>query len=206
MRPALPLFALLVVVTGTGRTPADSLWERRNPYFAYMHEDIRPRRVGDILTVVVSEATLFDGKENRNLNKKTLANFLFSLAGSTQGGASERSFRTTLQGNTTSNRALAGISDYKSQRLFTDRMGVVVIEVLPNGNLVIEGVRKRVVANETKMLRLRGIVRPRDVLEDNTVLSQYVANLEVSYLGRGIETDYLRNGWLGRIFNKIWPY
>jgi flagellar L-ring protein precursor FlgH len=200
------LLLLLGLAAGAAHAQSNSLWERRNPYFAYLHFDTRPHYVGDILTVVFLETTLSDNKENRNLNKSTIANFLLTLKGVITGGKSTRSFNTDFEGNSTSNRTLNGTANYKSQRTFTDKMGVVVVEVMPNGNLMVEGIRKRVVANETKMMKLRGIVRPRDILEDNTVLSQFVANLEYSYLSRGIETDYLRNGWLGWLFNKIWPY
>jgi flagellar L-ring protein precursor FlgH len=197
---------LLATAGSTTHARADSIWERRNPYFAYMHQDLRARQIGDLLTIVVREVTLFDGKEDRKLNKDTRANFLFNLSGSTQGGASTRSFDADLEYQGTSQRQFNGKADYKSDRTFTDRMSVAVVDVLPNGVLVIEGIRKRVVATETKVLRVTGLVRPQDVGPDNIVQSQFIANFQVSYLGRGTDTDYTRHGWLGRIVNKIWPF
>ena len=85
-------------------------------------------------------------------------------------------------------------------------MGVQVIEVLPNGNLVIEGFRTRVVAREERTIRVSGIVRPRDIGPLNMIQTGAIANFTIESIGRGPETSYTSNGWLGRIFNRVWPY
>ncbi len=63
-------------------------------------------------------------------------------------------------------------------------MSFIVVDVLPNGNLVVEGCRQRLITREMRTLRLRGIVRPADIGPFNTVQSQYIANLYFTYEGR----------------------
>jgi flagellar L-ring protein precursor FlgH len=186
---------------------AESLWEKRNPHFAYMFKDTRARRVGDVLTIAVREVTLFDGKEDRKMNKDTKASAFFDFKGKGQGATgTAKSFAANLDGTVTSQRELNGKADYKSDRTFSDRMSVVIVDVMPNGNLLIEGFRKRVVVNEEKVLRVTGIIRPQDIGADNIVQSQYIANFQVMYHGVGPETSYTNNGWLGRFVNKVWPF
>ena len=194
-------------LVGPDPARADSLWERRNPYFANMMWDTRARRVGDVLTIQLTEVTTFDGREDRNMRKDTRNNVNASLSGSTAAGENtSRSFSAAWNSLFGSNRELRGRSDYRSERTLTDRMAVQVIDVLPNGNLMIEGFRTRVVTGEERTIRVSGIVRPYDVGASNTVQSQFIANFTVEYMGRGPETSYTTNGWLGRVVNRVWPF
>ena len=85
-------------------------------------------------------------------------------------------------------------------------MTVTVIAVLPNGNLVVEGFRQRVLNHEVRLLRVAGVVRPADISATNTVQSQYIADFIVHYTGRGPESSYTNHGWWGRALNVVWPY
>lgn len=202
MRRATLTLALLAFLGGALPVQAESLWQRRHPYTAYLFMDTRARQVGDVLTIVVREATLFDGKEDRKLNKEHKSTGLWSLGGFFSAGESTHSFSGQLEGEASSQKKLNGKADYKSDRTFLDRTSVVVVGVLPNGNLLIEEYRERVVANEKKLLHVSGIVRPMDIGAGNVIQSQYIANLVVSYTGRGVETRYTNPGWLGRIAER----
>jgi flagellar L-ring protein precursor FlgH len=202
---------MLVAVVGLfvlfNNVGADSLWERRNPYFANMFWDTRARRVGDVLTILLNESTLFDGRDTRMLEKDTKAQANVNLAMSyTAGKATTRNFQGNFSPEVDSLRQLNGKGNYTSNRTLTDRMSVVVIAVEPNGNLVIEGYRTRVIANEERTMRVSGIVKPTDIGFSNTVLSQFIANFTVEYIGKGPESSYTNNGWLGRCMNKLWPF
>ncbi len=189
------------------RAWGDSIWERRNAYTSYLFRDTVARRVGDVLTIVVRETTQFQGMEDRKMNKETKTGSKFGLKLNTATGAgTKRSFEGNWDGLSSSQRKLDGKADYMSNRTFTDRMSVVVTEVLPNGNLVIEGYRQRRIAHEEKTIRVTGIVRPIDIGPDNIVQSQFIANFNAQYTGQGAESSYLNNGWLGRIVNTLWPY
>lgn len=207
MKPLRLVLGVLAVLAAVPALRADSLWERRNPYHAYLFKDTRARKVGDVLTVVIREATLFDGKEDRKMNKNTKAAALFSLKGAFSGtSGSGTSFSGDADGLVTSQRELTGKADYKSDRTFLDRMSVMVVGVMPNGNLIVEGYRERVVQYERKLLKVSGVVRPIDIGSDNAVESQFIANFEISYVGRGPESRFTNHNWLGKIVNVVWPF
>lgn len=200
-------FLSLALLAASECVRADNLWDRRDPNTMHLFYDYRARRLGDVLTVVVGETTGSDAQETRELEKKTSANANVNGTGSSSAlGNVLRSFGYNLDLNTSSDRKFDGKANTTIQRNFTDKLSVVVIQVLPNGNLVVEGYRQRLIAREWRTLRVMGIVRPADIGPFNTVQSQFLANLHISYEGRGPESSYMNNGWGGRIFNKLWPY
>ena len=202
---------LLPVVLGglllTAPARADSIWDRRDPGTAYLFSDTRARQVGDLLTIVVSETTEFEGMEKRELDKQTLTSTAVNVgANAAAGQAMKRTYTGSLNGQTTSERQLNGKANNTIDRRFTDRMTVTVVDVTPSGNLVIEGSRTRVVQREVRTLKVRGVVRPLDIGPANTVQSQFIADFEVSYVGHGGDTSSTNHGWLGRAMNYLWPF
>jgi flagellar L-ring protein precursor FlgH len=81
-----------------------------------------------------------------------------------------------------------------------------VKEVLPNGNLVIQGTRAVAVNHEEQYITITGVVRPEDILRDNVVLSGQVANANIAIGGRGIVADKQNSGWATWIFDFLWPF
>ncbi|RLA79841.1 MAG: hypothetical protein DRG33_03385 [Deltaproteobacteria bacterium] len=81
-----------------------------------------------------------------------------------------------------------------------------VVQVLPNGNLVIEGRREVKVNREREYIVLSGIVRPEDIAPDNTVLSTAVADARIEYSGSGVISDRQGPGILTRVLDLIWPF
>lgn len=82
----------------------------------------------------------------------------------------------------------------------------VVQQVLPNGNLIVEGHRVVLVNEEEQHLYVSGIVRPIDIDQDNSVKSSKLAEAEIEFVGRGILTDNAKQGWFSRYFGWIWPF
>jgi len=78
-----------------------------------------------------------------------------------------------------------------------------VADVLPNGDLVLEGVREIDINGDRQILVLTGVVRPVDVGPGNVVLSSLIGQLRIRYFGRGLIRDSLSPGWLVRVLNKI---
>jgi flagellar L-ring protein precursor FlgH len=185
---------------------SNSLWERRDPYTAYLFEDNRARRVGDLLTIVVNESTEFGGQETRELNKETKTGANYSFSGKTASDAVGRNFAASFDGSGNSQRKFDGKANNTIDRKFLDRMTVTVVGVMPNGNLMIEGTRKQTVSREVRTLKVNGVVRPVDIGPFNTVLSQYIAEFGVAYSGRGPDSSYTNHGWWGRALNVLWPY
>ncbi len=185
---------------------ADSIWERRDQRSGYLFMDNRARRVGDLLTVVVREVTGASTNEARKLDKNNSESGKFNFAGKTSSNGASRSAAAELSSNQSSDRAFNGSAEYENDRKFLDQMTVTVVDVLPNGNLVVEGFRKRVVSNETRLLRISGVVRANDVDLKNSIESRSIANFSVSYEGTGVDSKFTNQGWFGRIGNKVWPW
>jgi flagellar basal body L-ring protein FlgH len=86
------------------------------------------------------------------------------------------------------------------------RAAVLVTDVLPNGNLVIEGVRRVVSSGETQHVILHGLVRADDVSSVNTVFSSNIADARVEFINEGSLTDAQKKGWLTKLYEKLRPY
>ncbi len=169
---------------------------------AHLFQDNRARRVGDILTVAIDESTNANEREQRALDKNNATKAIFNFPKKPTGGSSS----ADLQFSNSSSRNFNGSAQLTSDRRFIDRMTVTVVDVLPNGNLVIEGYRSRMVAGEQRVLRITGIVRPTDIGQQNTVESHFVASFHISYLGKGPESSFTNQGWFSRMINRIWPF
>jgi len=85
----------------------------------------------------------------------------------------------------------------------TALLTATIVEVLPNGYLVLEGVREIEINGDRQMVVLTGVVRPVDIGRDNVVLSPSIGQLRIRYFGRGLIKDNLKPGWLIRAMNKI---
>jgi flagellar L-ring protein FlgH len=207
-RWVLAVLAFAVTALSVGR--ADSLWERRDPRYGFLFQDNRARSIGDTLIVTISETTVTNEQDQRNLTRTTAGSgtvSIFDRVRTAPGGTAGTPGTTVLQAPT-QNTAMtfAGSSQSTVNRVFTDRMAVTVVDVLPNGNLVIEGYRSRVVAGEERVLRITGVVRPADVQVGNVIPSGSVANFRISYLGRGPATRTTKQGFLTRINSLLRPF
>ena len=192
---------------------ADSIWERRDPRYAFLFQDNQARRIGDILTVTVSENTVANDSDARAMSRTSSTGGQISLFGfgSTSSNGGTPTPGNAAHGvvfplpNTNINRSFNGSASLTVNRVFTDQLAVTVVDIMPNGNLVIEGYRSRVVAGEERVLRITGVVRQQDIGLGNLVGSSLVANFRISYLGRGPESRFVNQSLLGRAVNLIWP-
>jgi len=83
------------------------------------------------------------------------------------------------------------------------KMSAQIVDILPNGNLKIEGKRTVEINGEEQTTILTGVVRPRDILSDNTVYSYLIADASISYRGRGMVNDAAKPGILSRFINWL---
>ncbi|NQT00829.1 MAG: flagellar basal body L-ring protein FlgH, partial [Planctomycetes bacterium] len=97
-------------------------------------------------------------------------------------------------------------ADFKDERKFVDQVTVVVIDILPNHNLVVMGTRSRNIAGDIQTIEVSGIVRPSDIVFDNTVKSEQIADFRIVTRNSGVSAPYTKPGWLGKIFDIIWPF
>jgi len=86
------------------------------------------------------------------------------------------------------------------------RLAAEIVDIKPNGNLVIEAKHSFTKQREKTTITLSGVVRPQDVAPDNTVYSYNVADADIRYESAGPITDANRRGWLAKFMDKIWPF
>ena len=199
---------LAACVFSPALSSADSIWQRHNFFSSFIYVDNIARRPGDIVTVLIAESTDIQHQDARNLNRKSDVGTGVDLKGSIA-GTSKGASRTATAGLTNDvnlNRGFTGTSAYNINQTFTDTVTCTVVGVQPNGNLMIEGFRQRVVTREVRTLRVCGVIRPMDIQFDNTISSTFVGNLQIQYLGRGVETNFTNQGWFSRALNRVWPF
>jgi flagellar L-ring protein precursor FlgH len=80
------------------------------------------------------------------------------------------------------------------------------MDVLPNRNLVVMGIRYRNIAGDIQTIEISGIIRPSDIAFDNTVKSEQVADFRLLTKNGGVSAPYTKQGWLGGIFDIVWPF
>ena len=173
-------------------------------YDMRLFEDHAARRVGDIVTVTLTERT--NAKKNADLgtSKDTSisvqAPYLMGMNPATILGQDVKTEIETAQ-------SFDGKGDAQQSNQLTGNISVTVVEVLPNGNLRVRG-EKRVALNDgNEYIRLSGIVRPIDIDVANTVPSSKIADATIMYTGDGAVADSNKMGWLARFFNSpIFPF
>lgn len=200
-----PLLLTLAMALAAPSLKGQSLW--KDDRSRSMFGDKRAMAVGDILTVLVQEKTT-TAKDNKTATAREsgmdagLSAFFYSPSASPM--LTRRGQLPALRWN--SKNQFSGGGSVANSEQITARAAVQVIEVLPNGNLIIEGRRETVVGREYQTMVLRGIVRPEDVLANNTVYSYNIADAKIEIVGKGSLTDAQRKGWFGRIWDKITPF
>jgi flagellar L-ring protein precursor FlgH len=198
---------ILMILVGlsavSARLDAGSIWAKRDTNMHAIYADDVARNIGDILTVIISEDSKVDNKAKRDLKKDTDRSSVFN------GDLGIDHILPSIPGFTMSAEStndMKSKADYKDERTYEDRVSVVVVDILPNGNLVVIGSRDRNIAGDVQTIEVSGIVRPSDVAFDNTIKSERVANFQIVTKNSGIAAPYLRTGWLGRVFDVVWPW
>jgi len=164
--------------------------------------DKRARRVNDLVTIRILESVSASGTADSNLSKDSeahlgLPNF-FGL---------EKKLPSSMDPsnlvNSSANTKFVGGGATNRAGELTAVMTARVAEVLPNGDLVLEGAREIAINGDRQMIVLTGVVRPVDILPNNTVLSTQIGQFSVRYFGNGLIKDSLKPGFLVRFLNKI---
>ena len=180
--------------------------------------DTKARQVGDIVTVKISESSKAtnsaDTKTGRTSSLEAGIDTLFGTEDWYEDEVLPRINRNLPRPNPFGNPSVKGSmsSDFDGSGS-TSRSGDLsafitcrVTQVLPNGNLHVVGSREVLVNHETQMIILSGVIRPRDINDDNVILSTFVSDAKIAYSGSGIVNDRQRPGWLANLLNSVWPF
>jgi len=172
-----------------------------------LFSDQRARYVGDILTVKITEISQASESATTDTTRKsqTLAQVPNFFGLENHGTGPIKNMGNLINSNAPNND-FSGAGATTRTGSLSATITVRVMEVLPNGNLVIEGKREIYVNNEKKEILLQGVVRPRDIAFDNSVLSTQVADAKVMYTGIGVVAEKQRPGWGQRLFDYVWPF
>jgi flagellar L-ring protein FlgH len=172
-----------------------------------LFSDQRAKGIGDIVTVKIvevsqaSESATTDTARKSDL-KAGVTN-LFNLESHASGPWTNM---PNLINAGSSNNDFSGSGATTRTGSLSATITARIMDVLPNGNLAIEGKREIYVNNEKKEILLQGVVRPRDIAFDNSVLSTQVADAKIIYTGIGVLAEKQRPGWATRIFDYVWPF
>ena len=189
------------------QTTANSLWRDG----ASLFEDSKARRLNDLVTIQVVENIIGSGGADTNAGRESsLDAGVTTFFGAPLNLNLDNFFG---KGNTiTPNVKGSAKSDFKGSGE-TNRSGRIVgtitakvVEVMPNGNLVLESRKEIVINNEKQILVLRGMARPDDISPNNTILSSMVADAQIYFVGDGIIQDKQSPGWLVRFIDRVWPF
>ena len=188
-----------------GEQRSGSIWPANyngNLYFG----DHRAGGMGDLITVKIIEVSQASEKATTDTGRKSnidagISNF-FAYPGANP--SQNVNPAHLIQANTSN--SFVGTGETTRSGTVTATISAKVVEVFPNGNLAVEGKREIYVNNEKKEILLQGIVRPRDIASDNSVLSTQVADAKIMLTGIGVVGEKQRPGWLTRIFDGVWPF
>lgn len=170
----------------------------------FFFEDIRARRVGDVINVILEERTNAAKSATTSANKGTT----IGLPSPTLfGGMVTGRGRDLLSNDISASTDFAGSADSSQSNQLSGSVAVVVDEVLSNGNLRIRGQKQLTLNQGSEVVRVSGLIRSVDITPQNTIQSNQIADANITYGGRGLLANANRAGWLTRVFNSpIWPF
>lgn len=170
--------------------------------------DVKARRVGDIVTVIIEEQAKASKEATTDTDRSSsISAGISNLFGLEQSVADRNSNinPSALVTANSDNKFSGGGKTTRSENLAAT-LTTQVVTVYPNGNLKIRGGKSVTVNNENQIIYLTGIVRAYDVSADNTVSSSNILNAQITYTGKGSLSDKQKPGWLMRIFDNTWPF
>jgi len=201
---ALDLYLTQARQANAATAPASgSLFSANNPNL-FFYRDPKARTTNDIVTISIIENNTGSNTTNTTTSKSGAVGVTAPGFFGLEKGNAALNFTNILQG--TSNLSFAGAGTASQTGAFTASLSARVIEVLPNGNLVIQGTKDVTIAKEHQSMVIRGVIRTTDIAPTNVVLSTSIADMEVSFEGKGIVSNANKPGWLYWLFTKILPF
>jgi flagellar L-ring protein precursor FlgH len=160
-------------------------------------------QVGDVITVLLNESTQAARSQVGSISRNSTNDMLspgLAVLGNKLGGLMKG---TDFSKTDISNKG-TGTADQTAS--LTGSVAVSVVEVMPNGNLVLRGEKQLALTEGSEVIQVAGIIRPDDVAPNNTVQSRRLANAQISYRGTGDLANATRAGWGTSAVLKLWPF
>jgi flagellar L-ring protein FlgH len=191
----------------------NSLWSDNGNLF----EDRKARRLNDLVTINIVENISGSGTADTDTSRESTLDFelqnffgmnkdfnLHNVFGLKDLYKGANIFEPAVK--STSKSEHKGSGDTNRESTLVAAVTAKVVEVMPNGNLVLEGRKEITINNEKQILVLSGMVRPDDISSENTVLSSRIADAQVYYVGDGVIQEKQSPGWMVRTLDYIWPF
>lgn len=192
----LVFMVLALLCCGTDAQGA-ALWLNGNDLYSSQGA-ARNYQPGDIITIRISESTNAQSRATTKTEKESETEVtaepripIFKKIMKNITGQQKISNEFDGQGTTTRSGSLEGT------------ITATVLEILPNGNLLIEGSRAIVVNKETQQMRVRGVARPKDITADNSIDSKLLADAQIKFDGKGSVSRANRQGLMTRVFDSL---
>jgi flagellar L-ring protein precursor FlgH len=192
------------------RPTPGSLWRETSGLF----EDRKARAINDLVTIKIVESTQASNKAETGTSRESstdnkITDFFglplkIPLGNAFGAGMAGANFTPTIAGQ--GSNKFEGTGSTTREGSFIATITARVIDVLPNGNFVIESRKDIKLNREKEVLILRGVIRPDDIASDNTINSGYIANAELIYTGDGVISEKQRQPWLAQFMDWIWPF
>jgi flagellar L-ring protein FlgH len=168
-----------------------------------LFEDKRARRVGDVITILLTESTTSSKSADTAISKDDKINIDAGVVL----GSTPRAGGVNMTTSVNPTRAFDGASSAAQSNRLVGTITVMVSDVLPNGLLEVRGEKWMTLNRGEEFIRLRGYARPEDVLPDNTIPSTKIADVRISYSGSGELAESNKQGWASQFFgSKWWPF
>lgn len=166
-----------------------------------LFEDRKANMVGDLLVVQISEKLSASQQSKSSADRSSNTGVTIPLIKGIPG--------KTLQGlgvTASGDNKFEGKGETSNNNVFTGTISVTVVEVLPNGNLMVAGDKQIGINHNAEMLRFSGIINPATILAGNSVNSSQVAEARLEYVGKGYIDEAQSMPWLQRIFINLLPF
>ncbi len=200
----MKLLIISLSLISTSLVFGESLWLSKSNSETSIYSDRIAANVGDILTIMVDESSSLSSSLSKSTNETGQINagitdFFYSGLGTIDGEY------PSVQVNGPGSTHTGGGNVTNIQNV-TSSASVLVVDKLPNGNLMIEGARELVLAGETQYIVIRGVVRRDDISEANTVMSSKIAGAQIEFLEKGAIASAQKQGWIARLLNvaNVW--
>lgn len=182
-------------------TPTDGAIFQGVGFHRPLFEDRKAHLVGDLLVVQISEKLSASQQSKSSADRSSSTGVTVPLIKGIPG--------KTLQGlgvTASGDNKFEGKGETSNNNVFTGTISVTVVEVLPNGNLMVAGDKQIGINHNAETLRFSGIINPATILAGNSVNSSQVAEARLEYVGKGYIDEAQSMPWLQRIFINLLPF
>lgn len=174
----------------------------------FIFNDLRAYNPMDILTVTINDSTI--GSKRGDTQTKSEFDVLAGITNffgiDTKWASNNEGLNPSAMVNASTNTEYKGTSNIQRQGILQAQISAVVVELLPNGVLRIEGSKIVSINTEEEIMVISGLVRQRDIAADNKVDSNRIANMRIDFYGHGILSEAQQPGWGARLFGLVWPF